>query len=119
MGDLSEHFSRHEFACKCGCGFDTVDYELIIVKEDLRDHFGCPVYTNSGCRCKKHNKAVGGAQDSQHLIGRASDAYTNEFHPSALYRYLDEKYPNQYGLGLYETFVHIDTRKHRARWIDL
>jgi hypothetical protein len=36
MGDLSAHFSRSEFACKCGCGFDDVKPDLIEALEALR-----------------------------------------------------------------------------------
>ena len=28
MGDLTKNFSRSEFACKCGCGFDDIDLVL-------------------------------------------------------------------------------------------
>ena len=73
MGDLSEHFSREEMACKCGCGLDTVDAELLSLLEKIRAHFDRPITINSGCRCEAHNRAVGGSKNSQHLIGRAAD----------------------------------------------
>jgi len=113
MSKLSPNFSREEFACKCGCGFDTVDTELINVAETVRARIGA--YTpNSACRCKKHNKIVGGYNNSQHLIGRAIDIPTKN--PRDLYTYLDELYHNTFGIGLYNTFVHIDTRIKKARW---
>jgi len=28
MGDVSEHLSRREFACPCGCGFDVADIDI-------------------------------------------------------------------------------------------
>ncbi|MBL5841377.1 D-Ala-D-Ala carboxypeptidase family metallohydrolase [Enterobacter asburiae] len=58
MGDLSTHFSRSEFECCCGCGFETVSPKLITVLEDVRTHFGAPVKINSGCRCEKYNVKV-------------------------------------------------------------
>lgn len=116
MGDLSQHFSRSEFKCLCGCGTDTVDVELIHVLEDLRHHFDVPVGILSGHRCEKHNRNVGGKPRSQHLLGRAADITTTDFTPAALYRYLDEHYPMKFGIGKYDDFVHIDTRKSRARW---
>jgi len=113
MSKISPHFSREEFACKCGCGFDTVDAELLNVAETVREHIGA--YTpSSACRCKNHNKAVGGSDKSQHLIGRAIDIPYNN--PRELYNYLNELYPNTFGIGLYNTFVHIDTRNKKARW---
>ena len=29
MGDLTKNISRYEIACKCGCGFDTIDIEVV------------------------------------------------------------------------------------------
>jgi len=114
MHKLSEHFSRHEFACKCGCGFDTVDVELLIVAELIREHIGA--YTpNSACRCISHNKNVDGSRKSMHLFARAIDVPADN--PIELYNFLDKEFPDTYGIGLYSTFVHIDTREKKARWI--
>jgi uncharacterized protein YcbK (DUF882 family) len=109
-GDLSKNLSRHEFACKCGCGFDTVDVETLTVIQDACDHFDCRVLITSGCRCVEHNKKVGGAKGSKHLQGRAADCKFSKVEPAAVYHYLTTKYPERYGFGLYPTFVHIDTR---------
>jgi uncharacterized protein YcbK (DUF882 family) len=111
----SKYFKRSEFDCLCGCGFDTVDAELLDVLEDARE-FNGPIYISSGCRCAEHNESEGGSEDSQHLIGRAADCHTNNVLPQELYKYLNEKYPNKYGIGLYNDFVHIDTRHRKARW---
>jgi len=35
--------------------------------------FGEPIIVTSGCRCKKHNQNVGGAENSYHLSGKALD----------------------------------------------
>ena len=43
------------------------------VLEPLRKCFGQPIYVNSGYRCPKLNRAVGGAVKSYHLYGRAAD----------------------------------------------
>ena len=68
MGDISKHFNRAEFACKDGCGFDTVDAELLAKLEEIREHFDQPVIINSACRCHDHNAVIGGTENSQHLI---------------------------------------------------
>ncbi len=116
MGDLSEHFNRREFQCHCGCGFNTVDVELITVLEDIRSHFKQPVTINSGVRCKNHNELIGGKPSSQHLLGRAADIIINDTPPRVVQFYLLEKYPDQYGIGSYSAFTHIDTRSKKARW---
>lgn len=114
---LSEHFKRSEFACKCGCGYDTVDSALLAVLEDIRTHFGAPTIINSACRCSQHNSDVGGSPNSQHKYGRAADITVLGTQPSIIASYLEGKYPDMYGIGKYDTFTHIDTRtKGPARW---
>ena len=117
MGDLSRHFNRIEFACKCGCGRDTMDYETLQVLEGVRQHFGAPVFVHSGYRCPNHNKAVGGASSSQHLYGRAVDFEVDGVLPDSVAQHLETTYPQKYGIGRYDSFTHLDTRSGpRSRW---
>lgn len=117
---VSKSFKRKEFACKDGCGLGLgdgdINSELIEVIQDVRDHFGEPVVISSGLRCETHNKRVGGAAKSQHLLGTAADLRIAKVNPGDVYDYLDKKYPNKYGVGRYNTFTHIDVRANRARW---
>ncbi|MCP5006600.1 MAG: DUF882 domain-containing protein [Planctomycetes bacterium] len=113
---LHKHFSRTEFECPDGCGFDPVDKELLWVLIDLRQSFGRPITINSGCRCPKHNAAVGGGTKSQHLLGKAADIVIRGVAPELVSNYLEERYPDKYGIGRYETFTHIDVREMKARW---
>jgi len=73
MGDLTEHFSRSEFICRCGCGQDNIDLNLVAMLEQARLEFGSAIRINSGVRCPEHNKDVGGAVNSKHLNGQAAD----------------------------------------------
>ena len=116
MQQVSKYFKRKEFACKCGCGFDTVDVDLLRVLEDVREWFNSPVSINSACRCTTHNKKVGGRESSQHLKGRASDIVVKGITPEEVYEYIDSKYIDTLGLGSYNTFTHIDSRSYKARW---
>lgn len=111
-----KYFTRNEFACKCGCGLDTVDYELVMVLEELREHFQLPVLITSGCRCFLKNRSVGGSQDSLHIIGRAADIKVKGVDAHVVADYLKTKYPEQFGIGTYDTWTHIDTRDKKARW---
>lgn len=117
---LSKNFTRKEFACKCGCGLGLndgdINLELVEVIQDVRDTFNKPVVINSGLRCEKHNKRVGGAPKSQHLLGTAADIRIAGVDPAEVYRYLGAKYPKKFGVGRYNTFTHIDVRPTRARW---
>lgn len=111
---LSKHFRRTEFACQCGCGFDTVDAELLMLCEDVREFEKVPVHILSGCRCVEHNAAVGGVDNSQHTKAKAADLDVKN--PEKTYNYLCAKYPKQYGFGLYPWGVHVDSRSEIARW---
>lgn len=113
---VSKNFKRKEFACKCGCGTDNISQELVDVVQDVRTWAKSPVVINSGLRCESHNRSVGGAPKSQHLYGTAADIRTVSKTPKEVYDYLNEKYPNKYGIGLYGGFTHIDVRPNRARW---
>lgn len=85
------HFQQSEFACKCGCGFDSIDYKLVSILESIRSHFGDrPVIITSGCRCAKHNAEVGGVQGSRHVLGKASDFYIEGVHVNDLLDYCQE-----------------------------
>ncbi len=117
MGDISASFNRSEFKCRCRlCEFDTIDAELINVLQDVRDYFGSPVNINSASRCKHHNAKEGGAKTSQHIYGRAADITVTGVPAAYVQRYLLGKYPDQYGIGRYSNFTHIDTRNYKARW---
>ena len=113
---ITENFSRDEFAFKCGCGFDAVDIELVNVLEIVRKRFNKPVKINSACRCAKHNKKVGGSENSKHRLGIAADIVVSDTKPSDVYSFLCGYAPNKYGIGSYETFTHIDVRQDKARW---
>lgn len=120
MGKIVDGFSRWEFECRCGkCNCSTVDYELLNILIDLRNHFGNTVNINSAHRCKKHNKNVGGRSKSWHLQGMAVDVWVSNTAAEMVYAYLINKYPEKYGIILYKKnrFVHIDVRpegKHHA-----
>jgi len=115
MGDLSKYFSRHEIACKCGCGFDTMDAETLRLADEVRELAGHSITPTSGCRCPRHNRRVGGGRKSQHLYARAMDLPLKA--PKAIYDYLCVRYPDRYGFGLYvaEGFIHIDTKSGKPR----
>lgn len=114
MGDISPHFLRKEFACKCGCGFCSVDKELNEVLEEVREKFGPVVLTNA-CRCLEHNRAIGSEDDSQHVRGLAADGWAKYGSPEQVIYWLDNKYPDRYGMGIYDEFFHIDVKPGKKR----
>ena len=72
MGDLSPHFSRNEFQCRC-CGRLQLDSHLIEGLESSPRPRGVPVVVNAGYRCPRHNQEVGGVPHSEHTRGLAAD----------------------------------------------
>ncbi len=103
MGDLTSNISRKEMACSCGC-------VRILVK--------------SGCRCPKHNRLIGGAENSYHLYAKGIDYVVQTWNgqewitisASELARYLDKKYPEKYGIIIYWSGrVHFDIRQTKYR----
>jgi len=112
---LAKHFKRSEFACQDECGFDVVDAELLAVLIEVREVFGQPVTITSGCRCTSHNAHVGGVITSQHVRGKAADIKVAGVATTVVAAYLDQMYPNKYGIGAATNFVHIDVRDDKPR----
>ena len=111
------HFSRKEFECDCGCGFDTVDFELAEVLDDVAHYWPhSRVLINSGCRCPQHNSDIGGEPLSQHLKGKAADIVVENIHADKVATYLELKYHDKYGIGRYDGRTHIDVRSIKTRW---
>jgi len=113
---ISLYFKREEFACKCECGKDTVDAELLEVLTEVRKRFRVPVTITSAHRCPTYNKKVKGGAKSQHLLGKAADIVVRNMAPKEVYKFLNDTYPDQYGMGSYTDFTHIDVRSRKARW---
>ena len=115
MGDISTHFNRQEFACRCGCGFAVVDKKLNEVLEDIRDYFAMPLIINSACRCASYNQKIGGAKRSQHVLGMAADISVMNIHPDRVADYVEEVH-KECSTGRYNSFTHIDVRNVVAHW---
>ena len=111
---LTKNFKVKEFACKCGKCSTKIDDKLVSFLQKIREHFGQPVTINSGYRCSTHNKKVGGTPNSQHLLGKAADIRVNGLSPNELANYCEKI--GFGGIGIYKTFVHVDTRSLRSRW---
>lgn len=107
----------------------------IRILDSVRAYFGIPFYLTSTYRDKDYNKAVKGKKDSLHLVFNAIDfTVSNHKMLPKIYKMLDSidigqlmqfpflpKTQGNFGLGLYPTFIHLDTRstlnrKAPARW---
>lgn len=81
MGDMTAHFSRREFTCKCGCNTNIVAAELVNKLEKVYEYLSetpdgvTAIIVTSGCRCSKHSVSVGGGMNDAHTKGIAADVY--------------------------------------------
>lgn len=116
MTKLSQHFTRNEFACHCGCGKDDIAPELVRLVEDVRMHFGSPTTINSGCRCLEWNRKQGSKDTSQHVKGTAADIAVQGVSPKEVADYIQNTKGFIGGLGRYRRFTHVDVRGKQARW---
>ena len=128
MGDLSPHFSKHEFECKCGCGLCSPHAFLIPGLELLRSNLcelvgkNIPLHISSGHRCAEHNREEGGARNSQHLLGKAADVHANVSMEMLFRAALLVPVFRYGGIGIYEpdngSFLHLDVRGYKSRWLN-
>jgi len=89
----------------------------VVAADEAREKLGKPIRILSAYRSPAYNRRIGGAKASQHMRFCALDLGTEQ--PAKLYKILlemrrDGKFKG--GLGLYRTFVHVDTRGVNANW---
>jgi uncharacterized protein YcbK (DUF882 family) len=114
---MTKNFKRSEFACNCGCGADNINPALVDALQKVRDLYGKPMKVNSGVRCAKHNRAVGGERNSYHMKGMAADIHMPN--PAERGRFIAAvciAAPEIKGVGHYNTFVHLDIRARGYTW---
>ena len=114
---VSLHFKLREFKCNDNSRVVIINDELVAVLEKARRHFGKAIKINSGYRTVAYNSTLKNASPkSQHTHGNAADIVVSDVKPIDVYNYFNETYPDTYGVGIYDTFVHIDARPNKARW---
>ena len=122
MGDMTHDFSRSEFRCRCGCGLDAIDPDLVDNLQHSRDAVGLPYSISSGCRCKKHNSDVGGKEGSAHLpqedgLCKAADIECANSHEMYLMgwdlirRFKRIEFGKKISNGKVKLWIHVDRAK--------
>jgi zinc D-Ala-D-Ala carboxypeptidase len=126
---ITPHFRWEEFVRADGLVPSSVFFEGHFVSgtdilnniQDLARHLetlriakfnGSAIDINSGFRTVAHNKKIGGAPNSQHLVGKAADIMARGVTPAQVQELLKDW---DGGLGSYDTWTHIDTGPKR-RW---
>lgn len=113
---LAANFRAREFDCQGSgcCDMTPVDEKLVDYLQQIRAHFGKPVHLTA-YRCKKHNAATpNAAPNSYHIYGRAADFHIDGVATAEIAKYAESI--GVKGIGLYDTFVHIDTRESKSFW---
>ena len=113
--DNIKHFKKSEFTCKCGCGLNNIQLEVVKAADEIREYYGKPCIVNCGTRCTKHNKEVGGVTNSRHLIGKAIDLKVSGIDGGTLVNYTKQlvkqgKLRYTYRITTNGTAVHIDIK---------
>ena len=109
-------FKEKEFVCRC-CGElppiarENIEALVENVLDPLRERYGKPIVVNSGYRCAKHNKEVGGVPNSQHMKGEAADIRPADANDLTRLRQIilaNGKYDQ---LIIYPSFLHVSWKR--------
>ena len=114
-----KNFSAEELACKCRkhCSGEYFhDPDFLDKLQALRDLSKKPLRINSGHRCERHNRAVGGAKNSRHLLIAADISITGMTLEERRSLYARAVKVGFTGIGRAKTFLHVDNRPNPAEW---
>lgn len=117
---MTKYFKMQQFACKCGCQQNNISPVLVQMLDTARSTAGIPFIITSGYRCMKHNKNVGGVNDSQHMNGNAADIVWKDY--NQLYLIINALLLagfNRIGIHYQKKFLHCDiseTKTNNLIW---
>ena len=114
---ITPHFKVREFACSDGSDVVFVAPSLVDILEAIRVHFGRPVKVTSGYRTVSYNASIkNSSKKSQHCNGLAADIQVEGHTPLEVYNYTCSLLGDHGGVGIYNTFVHVDVRASKSRF---
>lgn len=113
--NITPNFTVKEFACKDGTDTVKIDYDLAVILQRIRDHFGKAVVINSGYRTAAYDKKVGGSGSGYHTKGQAADIVVSGVTPLTVGLYAAELLGDKGGIEIGNSYCHIDTRTSRWR----
>ena len=115
---LADNFTLGEFACKDGNDEVLVDLSLVDILQRARAELGRRITITSGYRTQKYNGKIGGAKNSYHIKGQAVDIKVEGLTPWQVALYF-EHCSKAGGIGMYDSWVHVDTRAVKYRYVEL
>jgi uncharacterized protein YcbK (DUF882 family) len=108
-----QYFTRDEFECRCGCGTNLIDDDIITRLDVVRKRVGFAMTVTSGYRCPNYNKRVSTTgENGPHTTGRAADIRVSGDRAFRLVRTAFEEGFTGIGVmqrgGTDSRFVHLD-----------
>ena len=102
------YFKDGEFDCPCGCGLGLKDFRSLSIGrlKQAREIANVPFILNSAMRCRSHNNAVGGSENSAHLRGAFDIKADNSKVRFTIVKALITAGFKRIGIG--KTFIHAD-----------
>ena len=121
MTKLTDHFTKEEFDCQCGCGNGdiVISENLVFELESVRIHYVKPMRINSGIRCLSHNRKIGSRDTSSHIKGLAADIGCTDMRTrlELVKRLLrDGEFER---IGFHRDFIHVDVDYDKPKGIFL
>lgn len=107
------NFSPREMASKRE-GELKINYEAMDKLQALRSAIGRPLIITSAYRSPAHNKAVGGATGSKHLLAEAFDVRMDNHEPHSFEAYAQQAGFKGFGYYPKKGFMHIDLGPARS-----
>ena len=105
-GQLTDHFSKKEFDCQCGCVTGEISMELVQKLEKARLDYGSGMRINSGIRCLEHNRKIGSKDTSSHIKCVAADVGCTNMEDRLKLLSILLKYFKRVGIN--KSFIHVD-----------
>ena len=111
--NVSAHFKVKEFINSQWTQTGKIEDDLVEILESLRSLIMKPIKItpNGGYRTTEQNKNSGGADNSYHLKGMAADIQVEGMSPTKVAIYA--AMVGARGVGVYDSFTHIDSRETR------
>lgn len=112
------YFIPQEFASPdAPDSYAKISPKLVYLLEAVRNYIGRPMHINSAYRTPAHNRKVGGATHSQHVLGTAADISTRGWTQEQRREFVRIVRGLGFGgIGIYPTFIHVDVRANKVAW---
>ena len=106
-----KYFKDNEFKMGDEIVFSKMNTQFLTLLDVLRENVNFPLKINSSFRSEEYNESIGGALQSQHLLGKAVDLHCTD----STLRAIIVGHALLLGLsvGVAKTFVHIDNRSNQ------